>query len=568
MRTQGSLAPLRRALLAGSAAAAAAGLAPYGDLIELARSGQAADDSYGQAADGGGDVDGDGFDDHLVTAIFNDDAASAAGKAYLYFGRAPAALEADLALLGEAADDQFGISAAIGGDFNADGFDDIAVGARFSDRAGKDTGSVFLFFGGPRPGLPGGMDALPDRVMTGERQDDWFGTSVDFAGDFNGDGVVDLVVGAPFNDDTGSAAGKGYVYFGGPAADALPDVFLFGDPQDDGQFGWSVSRAGDVNGDGYDDIIAGARLFGSGLSRAIGRAYVFLGGASPDGVPDVVMTGEARDDWFGNTVSEAGDFNADGFDDVAVAGIFWDDFSDPLAPRSAAGKVYLFHGGPLGVMDGQADWSAAGQGADDQFGFALAHAGDVDGDGASDLLVGAPFHDHDGDRAAGRVDLFLGRAGGAVPPSTAAFLRTGEAADDQLGSSVAGAGDGNGDGLSSFLAGARFSDPGGSGSGSATLSLLDCLDLDVAGSGIVWGGCAAHALIDLRRGDPSGLAAGDPGACLAASPAVSPVDDPQTPAPGAAFTYLAAVRNQADPNVSTSGFGSGGRARPPSPPCP
>jgi len=547
-------------------------LDPYGALIAVVRNGQAPDDNFGEAVAGGADVNGDGIPDHVVTAIYNDEAASNAGKAYLYLGRAPARGTADLSFLGEAADDQFGVSVAAGGDVNGDGYADIAVGARFNDRAAKDAGAVFVYFGGPDPGAVGGMDALPDLVLTGEYADDWFGNSVSFAGDVNGDGFDDILVGAPYNDDNGSAAGKAYIYFGGPVPDAVPDVILFGDPQGDSHFGWSVSGAGDVNADGFADVVVGARLWGQGPSRAAGRAYVFLGSANPDGSPDVIMTGERADDWFGNTVAGIGDFNHDGYDDVAVGAIYYDDMTDPLAPLSAAGRVYVFYGGPTGSLDGVADWVATGERADDQFGHAIAGAGDVDENGADDLLVGAWFYDDTSGAtsksAAGKAYLFFGAAAGGAPATAAGFIRVGRQADDQFGASMGRAGDGNRDGEGEFLVGAHYADINGSGSGSATLHFLDCLSMEMSGDQIAWGGCGAYSSYDLRRGSPSGLAAGDSGSCLSGDlQDVSAIDATQ-PAPGEILTYL--VSGRGDPSLpdTAEGFDSMARGRPARPTCP
>jgi len=416
------------------------------------------------------------------------------------------------------------------------------------------------------------MDSMPDVVLAGEAQNDWFGNSVDFAGDVNGDGFDDILVGAPYNDDRGSAAGKGYLYFGGTAPDASPDVFLLGSSKDDKHLGWTVSHAGDVNGDGYSDVILGARLYGAGPLRAAGRAYMFFGGPSPNGTADLIMTGERANDWFGGTVSAAGDFNLDGFDDVAVGAMFWDDLTDPSQPRSSAGKVYVFFGGSTGVMDSVADWAASGERADDQFGGALAEGGDVDGNGVSDLLVGSRFYDDISGAsvksAAGKVYVYFGSSGAGPPAGTPGFTRTGLFADDQLGNAVSGAGDGNGDGLSEILAGAHFADPSGAGSGAATLSFLDCLDLDVTPAQIAWNGCGSYLSFEVRRGDVSSLGTAGFGECLAWGLPGAPLVDTAIPSPGGIFMYLIAGKGRPSQQVLPLGFGTGARARPPRPACP
>ena len=134
---------------------------------------------------------------------------------------------------------------------NGDGYADVIVGASGSDAGGADAGRAYVFFGGP------GLDAVPDLTLTGAAAGDYFGGSVGAAGDVNGDGYADVIVGAGQNDAGGSNAGRAYVYFGGPGMDAVADVTLTGAAAGD-IFGFAVGTAGDVNGDGHDDVVVGA----------------------------------------------------------------------------------------------------------------------------------------------------------------------------------------------------------------------------------------------------------------------------------------------------------------------
>src|SRR5262249_20898853 len=150
------------------------------------------------------------------------------------------------------------------------------------------------------------------RVLSGQAANDQMGTSVAAAGDFNHDGFPDLIVGAPNNDAGGLDAGRVYVFYGNSGNDGVADLILTGAAAGD-HFGTSVAAAGDVNGDGNDDIIVGASGAGG-----TGRAYVFFGGPSPSTVPGLTLNGAAAGDLFGDRVASAGDFNADGFGDVIV----------------------------------------------------------------------------------------------------------------------------------------------------------------------------------------------------------------------------------------------------------
>ena len=154
------------------------------------------------------------------------------------------------------------------------------------------------------------MDNTEDVTMTGEAISNFFGVSVSSAGDVNGDGFSDVIVGAyRYSSDTGRA----YIYFGGTSMDNIADVTMTGVAEFT-NFGISVSSAGDVNGDSYSDVIVGA----VGYSSSTGRAYIFLGGASMNNTADVTMTGETTFNEFGESVSSAGDVNSDGYSDVIV----------------------------------------------------------------------------------------------------------------------------------------------------------------------------------------------------------------------------------------------------------
>ncbi|MCH7946848.1 MAG: FG-GAP repeat protein, partial [candidate division Zixibacteria bacterium] len=254
---------------------------------------------------------------------------------------------------GEVEFDYLGVSVASAGDVNNDGFDDMIVGAWKNDAGGSEAGRAYVF-----SGLNG--DTL--YVFTGEAAEDWFGVSVASAGDVNNDGFADLIVGAPRNDAGGTDAGRAYV-FSGQTGDTL---YVFTGEDTANFFGGSVSSAGDVNNDGYDDLIVGAFRNDAGGNGA-GRAYVFSG---QSGDTLFVFTGEAEFDQLGFSVAFAGDVNNDGFDDLIVGA----DDNDAAGP--AAGRAYVFSG-----KTGDTLYVFTGEAGDDRFGWSVASAGDVDNDG-------------------------------------------------------------------------------------------------------------------------------------------------------------------------------------------
>ena len=191
--------------------------------------------------------------------------------------------------------------------------------------------------GGTQGTTPNGTEAMQERFFTGQNTQDFFGYSVSSAGDVNGDGYDDLIVGAVGNGLATNNAGKAYIYFGGRVIDNMPDLILAGTSTGD-KFGNSVSTAGDVNGDGYDDVIVAA-YYNDAAGVDAGRAYIYLGGSNMNSTADVVMTGAAAGDWFGISVSTAGDVNGDGFSDVIV-GAWQND-----AGGTDAGRAYIYFGG-------------------------------------------------------------------------------------------------------------------------------------------------------------------------------------------------------------------------------
>lgn len=330
---------------------------------------------FGSSVAAAGDVNGDGYGDVLVGAYgYTVGSTYFIGAAYLYFGGSPMDSVPDLEFYGGQYYGEFGYSVAGAGDLDGDGYDDILIGEPYNSSDGMYRGAAYVYFGGAD------MDAAPDLVFHGTDNNDYLGTCVAGAGDLNGDGRPDIVIGAIYSDLGGSSSGEARVYFGGPAMDNSTDLSLPGHGAGDG-FGSAAAAAGDLNGDGSGDLIVGAYLNTSAGSYT-GAAYVYFGGPSLDGVADVVLSGEKAMSYFGSSVAGGFDLNQDGYDDIAVG-----------APQDStfaayAGRACVYFGGPS--VNLTADVNLSYKSAYAQMGESLAGARDLNGDGRSELLVGAP----------------------------------------------------------------------------------------------------------------------------------------------------------------------------------
>ena len=334
--------------------------------------GEAAGDFTGISISSAGDVNGDGIDDLVIGA--QGDAAGGygynSGAAFVVFGTTSSVSAVNLddvaggtggfKITGENNYDVAGRSVSSAGDVNGDGIDDLLVGARGNDAGGSQAGAAYVVFGTTSSVSAVNLDDVALGTggfkIAGEAAFDLAGTSVSTAGDVNGDGLADIILGAPNDAAAGTEEGAAYVIFGttsSVSAINLDDVALgtggfkiTGEAVDD-LAGFSVSSAGDVNGDGLDDLLVGARLNDDSGSNA-GAAYVVFGttsSVSAVNLDDVALgtggfkvTGEAADDRAGSSVSSAGDFNGDGFDDILVGASGNDEGG------TAAGAGYILFG--------------------------------------------------------------------------------------------------------------------------------------------------------------------------------------------------------------------------------
>ncbi|MCB9765595.1 MAG: FG-GAP repeat protein [Alphaproteobacteria bacterium] len=453
--------------------------APFGEqglaAVGLKFVGEDIGDWAGNSVAGVGDVDGDGLADVMVGAPYH----AGTGAAYLVLG-SHSISGADLSqsfatLLGEGSDDRAGARVAGAGDFNADGHDDILIGAHLTDTSnGSESGAVYLFQG---PVASGRMNLSgADHVFWGENAYDEAGYSVAGVGDVNGDGYMDLLVGAFREDTAGSSGGAAYLVLGSSNLPSSPQSLETSDVKfvAEGPGDWaglSVSGAGDMNGDGVDDVLIAAEKESSAGELA-GAVYVVLGQTTMStGVrllssADAKYTGESRDDRAGEPVACAGDVNNDGYSDVLIGA---------RVASNGDGAAYLLLGAstsPPGGSLSAADVKYTASSGGSRVGESVAGVGDVNADDYDDVLIAARGDSRMGTEA-GAVFLQFGVA---APPGTVDLDQTqdkylAENEGDQAGESVAGAGDVNGDGLPDFLIGAYGEDSGGDEAGAAYLIL-------------------------------------------------------------------------------------------------
>ena len=456
----------------------------------------------GTSVSGAGDINGDGFDDVIIGAPFanNPNLDGFAGESYVVFGNDSGfSSSLDLSTLdgingfeinGIDRDDMSGGSVSGAGDVNGDGFDDVIIGAQFAyPNEIVFAGESYVVFGnnsGFSTSLDlSTLDGTNGFVINGINSFDFSGRSVSHAGDVNGDGIDDVIIGADGANPNGLNSGESYVVFGSnngfpssldlSSLNGINGFSIRGIDASDGS-GGSVSGVGDVNGDGFDDIIIGAPLADPNGISAAGECYVVFGSnfglssidlSTIDGRANVlVINGIDENERAGYSVSGAGDVNGDGIDDMIIGGTR---FTDPNETNS--GKSYVVLGNSnalpssldLSGLNGANGFVINGVDGDDVSGSSVSGAGDVNGDGIDDLIIGARLADPNGNSQSGESYVVFGHDSGfsssldlSTLDGTNGFVINGVSLNDESGGSVSGAGDVNGDGIDDLIIGAPF----------------------------------------------------------------------------------------------------------------
>jgi hypothetical protein len=452
-------------------------------------------DEFGGSLTAVDDLDGDGIDELVVGASGDDDGGSRCGAVWVLFLNSSGAVRSHQKISathggfggGIVSGHQFGSSVASPGDLDGDGVGDLVVGAPFDRSAFTGGGGIWILF------LQTTGTVKAHQRITGDEGgfggflyfEDDFGCSLSPLGDFNGDGIADLAVGAKGDADGGNSRGAVWILSldstGTCVAEDKFGGFSFW--TDESRFGTSVAEAGDIDGNGICDLLSGVpRARGQGVERG-GVWTLFL---ETDGMPSAQhrfgdgeggFTGVLADyDHFGSSVTRL-----DGFADLAVGapgdddggsgrGAVWMLRCDPTWSVEAQWKISALSGGLLGSLDDE-----------DRFGTSLGRLADLDGDGVDELVVGAPGDD-DGSAGAGAVWILFHDAAGVIVREQKISASSGGfggilGAGDTFGGAVAGIGDLDGDGLEELVVGA----PGDDGEGSDRGALW-ILHLDTAGA--------------------------------------------------------------------------------------
>ena len=397
----------------------------------------------------------------------------------------------------------FGFAVSLAGDFNGDGYGDVVMGAplnTFTDTALRTQGGgAVLYEGGQNTSLVpkgySGTGQVNGHYYTYSVNKGWLSFSVAGVGDMNNDGLADLLIGMP-QDAASTNPGGAFLVYGkansttGSLAEYQKDISALATTPDALSItstfdtaGFSVSSAGDVNGDGWIDMIISAHFQTvSGLVGNTGKTYVVYGSAALSALQTIslgnvggtvagfVISGWQAGEESGTSVSSAGDFNGDGKADLLVSAYFND------TAGTNAGMTYLVLGKTGNVAVDLEDiknniggFAIRGENASDFSGVSVSSGGDINGDGLGDIIIGAIIGGSaNANPYSGKTYVVFGRSTanatidlGQVAAGVGGFAIVSSTDDEQSGHSVSSAGDINGDGLADIILGAPFKAEGG-----------------------------------------------------------------------------------------------------------
>lgn len=465
------------------------------------------DDNLGYSVSDAGDINGDGIGDLVIGSHWSDpDGKSNAGVTYVLFGSTegfnqplnPSTLNGTkgFVIKGAQAGDRSGCSVSNIGDINRDGVDDLAIGAPFSGINGDNSGAAYIIFGSKQSNYfsnPIELSDLGSKGLTikGNNSGNNAGWAVSSAGDFNGDGIKDLLIGATNpGDNRNGIDGESYVIFGkeGGFSSTL-DLSNIGlndglkiISDDLNNLGYSVSDAGDINKDGIDDLIIGAPYAdpdpngnNSGSSYVIYGRRIDTENPITDNTINVSLFDSNNDftgftingqdkDQSGFFVSKAGDINGDGIADLIIGAREGNPNNKEFAGRA---YVVFCKEGDMGDnfnlsdLNGSNGFTINGIGTIDNAGWSVSDLGDINDDGIDDIIIGA----NNANNTSGQSYVIYGNRDGFSSTfelsnlnGTNGFIINGIAKDGNLGHSVSGAGDVNGDGVNDFIISAPFAD--------------------------------------------------------------------------------------------------------------